>query len=153
MSTNSNKYKIQANQITRTPSVHDFIPNRILRRNNRHRRPPIGKSVSVSFHVRVVRASQRATRNCVGVWERSVSQRWGSERKEMFRPRVYFLRFVAMCKGSGFRENVQILLLCARVFRICSGRCGYAHTFWWTCVRCSLVVSPCAKVLREMFRS
>ena len=35
--------------------------------NNRRRRPPIGKSVSVSFRVRVVRASERARRSCVGV--------------------------------------------------------------------------------------
>ena len=38
----------------------------------------IGKLVSVSFRVRVVRASERARRSCVGVLEGSVCQRWGS---------------------------------------------------------------------------
>ena len=52
--------------------------NRRSRGINRRRRPLIGKSVSVSFRVRVVRASERARRSCVGVWEGSVCQRWGS---------------------------------------------------------------------------
>ena len=40
---------------------------RRLRGINRRIRPPIGKHVSVSFRVRVVRASERAMRSCVGV--------------------------------------------------------------------------------------
>ena len=54
---------------------------------------PIGKSVSVSFRVRVVRACVRA---CEAVWvrERGAPQRWGLERKQIpLRPGVVFLCF------------------------------------------------------------
>ena len=35
--------------------------------------------------------------------------------------------FAALCKG--FEENVQSLLLCARVLRNCGGMCGYVQWF------------------------
>ena len=50
--------------------------HRRLRGNKRRRWPPIGKSLSVSFCVCVVGASDRARRSCVGVRESNVSQRW-----------------------------------------------------------------------------
>ena len=50
--------------------------SRSLKGNNQHRRPPIGKLVSVLFRVRVSRANERARRGCVcqcrGVCERGV---------------------------------------------------------------------------------
>ena len=47
--------------------VLGIIIDRRLRGINRRRRPLIGKSVSVSFRVWFVRASERARRSCVGV--------------------------------------------------------------------------------------
>ena len=50
-----------------TNTTVDVSKRRRLRGINRRKRPPIGKSVSVSFRVLVVRASERARRSCVGV--------------------------------------------------------------------------------------
>ena len=44
-----------------------MLQNQRLRANTRRRTPPLRKSGSVSFCVRVVRASERARRSCVGV--------------------------------------------------------------------------------------
>ena len=59
--------------------------------------------------------------------------------------------YVAMCKG--FKGNVQILLLCARVLSECGGICGYVQGFQRICFWLWPVLSLCARVLREMFRS
>ena len=116
------------------PPVFHGIPRsrwggRRLRGINRRRRPPIGKSVSVSFRVRVVRASERARRSCVGAWEGSVCQRWGSEWGEVWLRRV--LRFFVFCRLfawvlsvfhrlrcylCGFFGSFVFLMLCAWVF-------------------------------------
>ena len=40
---------------------------------------------------------------------------------------VAFARLAAMCKG--FRENVQLLPICARVLWKCDAMCGYVQGF------------------------
>ena len=44
---------------------------------------PIGKSISVSFRGRVVRASEKVRRICAGVGEGNVFQRCCSERSDL----------------------------------------------------------------------
>ena len=75
--------------------------------NNRRRRPPIGKSVSVSFLVRVVRACVRA---CEAVWVREACvPNAGGWNGEIFDSGAgwVFSFFNAICVG--FKGNSLIL--------------------------------------------
>ena len=89
--------------------------NRRLRGINQRSWPPIGKLVSVSFRVRVVRASERARRSCVGEWERSVCQRWASKSWDVLRP-VVCGRGVFDAMFMVFFTFSHGLLLCSWVF-------------------------------------
>ena len=86
---------------------------------NRRRRPPIGKLVSVSFRVRVVRACERARRSCVGVWVGSDCQRWGSPLT--FPPSAAPAVVVAFA----------FLMLYSWVLRFFGTDCCYAHGFFY----------------------
>ena len=91
--------------------------NRRLRGSNRRRGPPIGKSVSGSCRVRIVRTNEAKLRGRVG-GECLSTLGIRMVRCTPGRGCVLCL-FAALCKG--FEENAQILLLCARVLKnMCS---------------------------------
>ena len=84
-----------------------------LREISRRSWPPIGKSVFISFRVRVVCASEWERRSCVGVQESNVSQPWCPEQWDVFWHRLWQpLGFFSFCPrghprthGPGANQN------------------------------------------------
>ena len=91
---------------------------------------PIGKSVSVSFRVRVVRACVRAcVRSCAGAWERCCST-LGTGTATNPTPGVIspFAPFAAICMGfKAFYGNLLTVAWALTLFFVDVIRMGFKH--------------------------
>ena len=110
-------------------STFSYFCHRRLWGKKRHL-TPTGKSVSVSFRVRVVRACERARRSCVGAWglcfstleARTATLATAAPAAGWVAP-----AFVAICVG--FKQNLAYFLLFAWVLRARASICCYMRGF------------------------